>query len=108
MLIDVLECGFLAIFPSGTSNKFWVLKHPEIFLAGIGGRALCGQHLLCVAVGNYLAALFSGIVGEDFAMSETNRGPQLSVPIDPEMKARLEAAAEKEDRSVSSYGAACA
>ena len=30
-------------------------------------------------------------------------GPQLSVPIDAELKARLEAAAAREDRPVASY-----
>jgi hypothetical protein len=32
-----------------------------------------------------------------------DRGPQLSVPIDAELKARLEAAAAREDRPVASY-----
>ena len=36
-------------------------------------------------------------------MRETDRGPQLSVPIDAELKARLEAAAAREDRPVASY-----
>ena len=36
-------------------------------------------------------------------MRETDRGPQLSVPIDAEFKARLEAAAAREDRPVASY-----
>jgi hypothetical protein len=37
-------------------------------------------------------------------MRETDRGPQLSVPIDAELKARLEAAAaEREDRTLASY-----
>jgi hypothetical protein len=36
------------------------------------------------------------------AMRE-DRGPQLSVPIDAELKARLEAAAAREDRPVASY-----
>jgi len=31
-----------------------------------------------------------------------DRGPQLSVPIDPELKRRLEAAAAREDRPVAS------
>jgi hypothetical protein len=35
-------------------------------------------------------------------MRETDRGPQLSVPIDAELKARLEAAAAREDRPVAS------
>jgi predicted DNA-binding protein len=35
-------------------------------------------------------------------MSETNRCPQLSVPIDADLKARLEAAAERDDRTVAS------
>ena len=32
-----------------------------------------------------------------------DRGPQLSVPIDAELKARLEAAAAREDRPVASF-----
>jgi len=36
-------------------------------------------------------------------MRETDRGPQLSVPISIELKARLEAAAAREDRPVASY-----
>ncbi|MFZ2080249.1 MAG: hypothetical protein WAV38_27090 [Xanthobacteraceae bacterium] len=36
-------------------------------------------------------------------MREADRGPQLSVPIDAELKARLEAAAAREDRPVASY-----
>ena len=36
-------------------------------------------------------------------MRETERGPQLSVPIDAELKARLEAAAAREDRPVASF-----
>jgi hypothetical protein len=36
-------------------------------------------------------------------MRETDRGPQLSVPIDAELKRRLEAAAAREDRPVASY-----
>jgi hypothetical protein len=36
-------------------------------------------------------------------MRETDRGPQLSVPIDAALKARLEAAAAREDRPVASY-----
>jgi hypothetical protein len=36
-------------------------------------------------------------------MRETDRGPQLSVPIDAELKSRLEAAAAREDRSVASF-----
>ena len=36
-------------------------------------------------------------------MRETDRGPQLSVPIDAELKARLEAAAAREDRPVASF-----
>ena len=36
-------------------------------------------------------------------MRETDRGPQLSVPIDAELKARLEVAAAREDRTVASY-----
>ena len=35
-------------------------------------------------------------------MRETDRGPQLSVPIDAALKARLEAAAAREDRPVAS------
>jgi hypothetical protein len=42
-------------------------------------------------------------VCERIAMRETDRGPQLSVPIDAELKARLEAAAAREDRPVASY-----
>ena len=36
-------------------------------------------------------------------MRETDRCPQLSVPIDAELKARLEAAAAREDRPIASY-----
>ena len=36
-------------------------------------------------------------------MRETDRGPQLSVPIDAELKVRLEAAAAREDRPVASF-----
>jgi predicted DNA-binding protein len=42
-------------------------------------------------------------VCERISMRETDRGPQLSVPIDAELKARLEAAAAREDRPVASY-----
>ena len=41
-------------------------------------------------------------VCERIAMRE-DRGPQLSVPIDAALKARLEAAAAREDRPVASY-----
>ena len=40
-------------------------------------------------------------VREDFMREDRN--PQLSVPIDAELKARLEAAAAREDRPVASY-----
>jgi len=40
---------------------------------------------------------------ERISMRETDRGPQLSVPIDAELKTRLEAAAAREDRPVASY-----
>ena len=36
-------------------------------------------------------------------MREADRGPQLSVPIDAGLKARLEAAAAREDRTLASY-----
>jgi hypothetical protein len=36
-------------------------------------------------------------------MRETDRCPQLSVPIDAELKRRLEAAAAREDRPVASF-----
>jgi hypothetical protein len=39
---------------------------------------------------------------ERISMRE-DRGPQLSVPIDAELKARLEAAAAREDRPVASF-----
>jgi hypothetical protein len=41
-------------------------------------------------------------VCERISMRETDRGPQLSVPIDAALKARLEAAAAREDRPVAS------
>jgi hypothetical protein len=41
-------------------------------------------------------------VCESISMRE-DRGPQLSVPIDAELKARLEVAAAREDRTVASY-----
>ena len=36
-------------------------------------------------------------------MSEHSHNMQLSVPIKPDLKARLEAAAEREDRTLASY-----
>jgi len=45
--------------------------------------------------------LHRDLVREDFKMRE-DRCPQLSVPIDAELKARLEAAAAREDRPVAS------
>jgi hypothetical protein len=40
---------------------------------------------------------------ERISMRETDRGPQLSVSIDAELKSRLEAAAAREDRPVASF-----
>ena len=45
--------------------------------------------------------LHRGLVRED--LMREDRSPQLSVPIDAELKARLEAAAAREDRPVASF-----
>jgi hypothetical protein len=58
--------------------------------------------LQIIFLGTHYRATNAHGVRERISMHE-DRGPQLSVPIDAELKARLEAAAAREDRPVASY-----
>jgi hypothetical protein len=70
------------------------------------------ERLFCTPVVCALQIIFLGThyratnahgVRERISMRETDRSPQLSVPIDAELKARLQAAAAREDRPVASF-----
>src|SRR5262252_3101403 len=58
--------------------------------------------LQIIFLGTHYPATNAHGVCERISMRE-DRGPQLSVPIDAELKARLEAAAAREDRPVASF-----
>jgi hypothetical protein len=68
------------------------------------------DRLFCTPLNVRCRQFFSGLIISQRmrtvcarGLHETDRCPQLSVPIDAELKARLEAAAAREDRPVASF-----